>query len=182
MCTKYTIIAAIIFFFSLTSLAKVEAPNYNFSLDQLIDFFPDKSFEELQQKRGKAELHTMNGQVPTYKYYVEQIHYKFPVYFQVYQGKILDFYAKLPSYFLHDVFHQSLLNRFGKQDKYLKKANHATYIWKNKNNALLLYQGGCTIQCFSVFFTAITTQSPEGLGEYRPLLFRFIDAQELSDL
>ena len=46
------------------------------------------------------------GEVRIYRFYVDQIRYKFPVFVQLDQGKALDFYAKLPSYFLHDVFHQ----------------------------------------------------------------------------
>jgi hypothetical protein len=84
--------------------AKVDPPNYNFSLETLEDFFPDKNLDDLQKKYGKPDQMGKQGQVETLRFFVAHIRYKFPVIVQVQQGKVLDFFAKLPSYFLHDVF------------------------------------------------------------------------------
>ncbi len=50
--------------------AKVEAPNYDFSLDTLSDFFPDKSTAALDAKFGKGESMGNKGGVETLKYNV----------------------------------------------------------------------------------------------------------------
>jgi hypothetical protein len=72
------------------------------------------------------------------------------------EGKILDMFAKLPSYFLHDVFHQSLINRFGKQDEYKKYGEEAIYKW-TKSPLTHVYSGACTITCFPIFYTVFPT-------------------------
>jgi hypothetical protein len=146
--------------------AKVEAPNYNFSLDTLADFFPEKKIDEIEKKYGKAEvMSTKNGTV-TQKYYVAHIRYKFPVIVQTKEGKVLDFFAKLPSYFLHDIFFQSLVNRIGKQNSYKKVGEEAVYQWE-KDNLKHVYSAACTITCFPIFYTVFPTQKASG---FKPLI------------
>jgi hypothetical protein len=131
--------------------AKVEAPNYNFSLDTLADFFPDKTIAGLEAKYGKGESMGSKGGVETSKYYVAQIRYKFPVIVQSREGVIIDFFARLPSYFLHDLFFQSLVNRYGKQSTYKKTGEEANYTWVQQP-LKHIYNAACTITCFPVFY------------------------------
>lgn len=145
--------------------AKVEAPNYNFSLDTLADFFPQKSIDDLNKKYGKAEVMNEKSGIQTLKYYVAHIRYKFPVIVQAKEGKVLDFFAKLPSYFLHDVFFQSLINRLGKQDYYKRVQEEAVYRW-NKNELTHVYSAACTITCFPIFYAVHTKEE----GAYKPLM------------
>lgn len=146
--------------------AKVEAPNYNFSLDTLADFYPEKSRDDIEKKYGKAELMGTHNGIETLKFYVAHIRYKFPVIVQVKEGKVLDFFAKLPSYFLHDVFFQSLVNRIGKQNEYRKVGEEAIYKWE-KDNLRHAYSAACTITCFPIFYTVYP---PANVGGYRPLI------------
>jgi hypothetical protein len=125
--------------------AKVEAPNYDFSLDALNEFFPEKQISSLEAKYGRPETMNDEGGIKTLKYYVSHIRYKFPVMVQAKDGVIVDFFARLPSYFLHDIFFQSLVNRYGKQTTYKKTGEEAFYIWKQ--NALKhIYSASCTIK------------------------------------
>ena len=146
--------------------AKVEAPNYNFSLETLADFFPEKKIEELEPKYGKAEEMNSAGSVKTNKFYVAHIRYKFPIIVQSRDGKVLDFFAKLPSYFLHDVFFQSLVNRLGKQNQYKKIGEEAVYIWE-KDGLKHVYSAACTITCFPIFYTVSPSPAPSG---FTPLI------------
>lgn len=146
--------------------AKVEAPNYNFSLDTLADFYPEKKRDDIEKLHGKGEVMSKTGGVETIKYYVAHIRYKFPVIVQMKDGKVLDFFAKLPSYFLHDIFHQSLVNRMGKQNTYKKVGEEAVYIWE-KNSLKHVYSGACTITCFPIFYTVFPTDKK---GGFKPLL------------
>lgn len=132
--------------------AKVETPNYNFSLDTLADFYPSKSKDELEKKYGKAEIMATKNGTETLKFYVAHIRYKFPVIVQTRDGKVLDFFAKLPSYFLHDIFFQSLVNRLGKQNDYKKVGEEAVYRWE-KDSLKHVYSAACTITCFPIFYT-----------------------------
>jgi hypothetical protein len=139
--------------------AKVEAPNYNFSVDTLQDFAPGNSIDTIQKKYGKGSIERNIGGAQTMKFFVEHIRYKFPVLVQVQEGKVLDMYARLPHYFLHDVFLQSLVNRIGKQTTYKKTGEHAHYVWENKEQRHI-YDGACTITCFPIFYAVETVSSP----------------------
>jgi hypothetical protein len=131
--------------------AKVEAPNYNFGLDTLADFFPGKSTSEIDTKYGKGETMSEESGLTTLKYNVSHLRYKFPVIVQAKEGVIEDFFARLPSYFLHDLFFQSLINRYGKQTSYKKVGEEAHYVW-NVPPVKHIYSAACTITCFPIFY------------------------------
>lgn len=137
--------------------AKVEAPNYNFSVDTLNDFLPQKLITDLDKKYGKGEEMGDERGVKTIKYYVAHIRYKFPVIVQAREGVVLDFFARLPNYFLHDVFFQSLINRIGKQDTYKKVGEEAFYSW-DKKPLKHVYSAACTITCFPIFYTVFPAE------------------------
>ncbi len=139
--------------------AKVEAPNYNFSVDILQDFMPGSSLDSIEKKYGKGTVERKFSGAQTQKFFVAHIRYKFPVLVQISEGKVLDMYARLPSYFLHDVFLQSLVNRMGKQTTYKKTGEHAHYIWDNKDQKHI-YDGACTITCFPIFYAVEKKDSP----------------------
>lgn len=139
--------------------AKVEAPNYNFSVDALADFFPGKNTSALDGKYGKGELMSEESGLQTLKYQVAQIRYKFPVIVQARDGVVEDFFARLPSYFLHDIFFQSLVNRYGKQTKYIKTGEEANYVW-NAAPLKHIYSAACTITCFPIFYAVQKIDNP----------------------
>lgn len=138
--------------------AKVEAPNYDFSVDTLSDFFPGKSVSTLDTKYGKAELMSTESGLQTLKYNVAHIRYKFPVIVQARDGVVEDFMARLPSYFLHDIFFQSLVNRYGKQTGYKKTGEEAFYVW-NSSPLKHIYSAACTITCFPIFYAVQKTDN-----------------------
>ena len=150
-------------------ISKVEPPNYNFSLDMLDKFLPGKAYTAIEQDLGKGEIYKSKNDYITYKFYVAQYRYKFPVFVQVRGGKVVDFFAKLPSYFLHNVFHQTLITRIGKQDKYNKYEESAVYTWKNNSGNKHIYFGTCTITCFPVYYTVIL-RSEIGTSKYLPII------------
>jgi hypothetical protein len=133
----------------------VEPPNYNFSVDELSKFYPGKKLEELLKEYPNSKIQSNNGGAIIRKFYVTHKQYKFPVLVQARAGVILDFYARLPAYFLHDVFHQSLINRYGKQNKYKKVEESAVYIWTKRSDFKIIYSGGCSITCYPVFLSII---------------------------
>jgi hypothetical protein len=132
--------------------AKVEAPNYDFSLDTLSEFFPGKNVSAVETKYGKPELMSTESGLRTLKFQVAQIRYKFPVIVQERDGVIEDFFARMPSYFLHDLFFQSLVNRYGKQSSYKKVGEEAHYVW-NASPLKHVYSAACTITCFPIFYS-----------------------------
>ncbi len=133
--------------------ALVEAPNYDFSVDKFQEFMPGNEIAPLLKKYS-PEVVGKDKEATTYKFYVAHIRYKFVTLVQVVDSKITDFHARLPHYFLHDVFHQSLINRYGLQDKYKKNEESALYIWENKKGINHVYSGACTITCFPIFYSA----------------------------
>ncbi len=132
--------------------AKVEAPNYNFDFSIFNDFMPEKKISEIEAKYSKGEVQSDLRGVQTIKFNVSHSRYKFPVFVQAREGVVLDFFSRLPSYFLHDVFHQSIINRYGKQTSYKKVGEEAVYVWE-KAPYKHIYSGACTITCFPIFYT-----------------------------
>ena len=141
---------ALLFSLSPPLFSKVDPPNYDFSLDTLEVFEPGKTVKEVEQN-FQGKVLNKSGPVTLKRYYVAHIRYKFPVMVQFKEGKVIDFFARLPSYFLHDVFHQSLINRYELQDQYTKKEAQAVYIWK-EDKVRRIYQGQCTITCFPMYY------------------------------
>lgn len=137
----------------MQSFALVKEPNYDFSLEELKIFTPLQSFEAVEKKyQGQLKkIKDENGFI-IYRTYHTQLRYKFPILIQVKNKTITDFYARLPTYFLHDVFHQSLINRYKMQDHYKKHEEQAIYIWKNRDNIHHVYSGTCTITCFPLYY------------------------------
>lgn len=132
--------------------AKVEAPNYNFDFSIFNDFMPDTKVASIEAKYSKGERMKNVRGAQTLKFYVKHPRYNFPVFVQERDGVVLDFFARLPSYFLHDVFHQSIINRYGKQTTYKKVGEEAVYVWE-KAPLRHIYSGACTITCFPIFYS-----------------------------
>jgi len=168
---KLSLIGSIyfIFFLSTSAFSKVEPPNYDFSLNSFDLFKPDNSLAAVKKKYGKGETVFKYGNFITYKFYVAHLRYRFPILVQATGDEITDFYARLPAYFLHDIFHQSIINRIGKQDKYYKAEEQALYIWKNKKNLNYVYSGACSITCFPVYYAVYKNKYQYG-SSYKPLI------------
>lgn len=168
-----TLIIIIILVFSSDIKAQVQTnnqndPNYNFSLDGIKPYLPMNKFDAAQDLFKNAEIIQQLTSLKVYRLTISQLRYKFPIYIQVKDGEIVDFYTTLPSYFLHDVFHQSLINRYGKQDQYLKHEANALYVW-NKKEIRHTYSGTCTITCFALYYTA-TKSTLLSDKTFRPLI------------
>ncbi|OFZ48463.1 MAG: hypothetical protein A2381_03460 [Bdellovibrionales bacterium RIFOXYB1_FULL_37_110] len=153
---------------SLPAFAKVEAFNYNFSLEILEDFYPDKTLESIEKKYNKGANISSNADYKIIKYLINHQRYTFPVFVQYYKDKSVDFYVRLPSYFMHDIFHESLIKKLGKQDTYSKYEESASYTWKNVKDTQHFYRAECTITCFPIFYSVITKKSD--LPGYLPIL------------
>jgi hypothetical protein len=152
-----TTLAVILFWGTGLASAKVEAPNYNFSFMTLEDFYPNKQLAALKNKYGAPEAMGERSGVKSWKFQVSHIRYKFPVIVQEKDGVVIDMFARLPSYFLHDVFLQGLVNRHGKQNQFRRMGEEAIYQW-NKEEFKAVYSGACTITCFPIFYSVFLSQ------------------------
>lgn len=152
-------------FLTNTLSAKVEPPNYNFSLNKFDEYMPGNI---LPKEKQKHLTFNKNG-FKTHKIYIEHIRYKFPLFVQTKDNKIVDFFARLPAYFIHDLFHQSLINKLGNQDVYKKVEEQAVYVWKNKNNLRHYYSGACSITCFPIYYAVKISGNTFG-KDYIPLI------------
>lgn len=162
--------------FKMTSgLAAVDPPNYNFSLDQLAAFSPRKTISAIDSQ-FKQEIIDSKSETQVLKYNISYLRYKFPVFVQAHNNVITDNFVRLPSYFLHDVFHQSLINRLGPQTLYKKEEESATYIWSNINGIKHIYHSTCTITCFPVYYAQIPIKKPNGAKDYKPLIQKMLDS------
>lgn len=154
---------------------QIEAPNYDFSLDSLKVFFPDSSLEQMTKSHGEFELMEEKDNTRLVRFNVAHLRYRFPVFVQLNaEGKPLDFFARLPSYFLHDVFHQSIINRFEKQKHFLNKEGTAIYRWEKRNGMNLTYSATCTITCFPIYLSGESENLPK---EHESILKKMQAAQ-----
>lgn len=175
-CYKYYLLALFSVILSVQShwnhvKAEVTPPNYNFSLDKFDEFMPGKSLEDIEKTYSYKELMMNKNGYSIYKFYVAHIRYKFAILVQFYNGKVIDFHARLPQYFLHDIFHQGLINRYKKQDQYYLSDEHAVYIWKNIQGNEHTYSGACTITCFPIYY-AVRKLDTKALTDYQPIIKR----------
>ena len=158
---------------------KTKIPNYDFSLDSLKAFFPGSNLEDIEKEVGKGEVMKKGENFLIKKYYIAQIRYKFPVFVQYNERKSLDFFARLPTYFLHDLFHQSLINRYGPQNKYINLDSSSLYVWNNAKGFKIIYNGACTITCFPQFLFVSRPEDPK-IDSYRSLIDQFREPFPLS--
>lgn len=136
----------------MPGFALVQAPNYDFSIKSFEPLLPGNSIDEIKKAFPKIQPIKAESSIETFKLMIEQMRYVFPVYIQVKDSKVIDFYARLPQYFLHDLFHQSLITKIGMQDKYKRIDEHAIYVW-NKKDLTHTYEGACTITCFPIYYS-----------------------------
>lgn len=160
--------AVILATLSWSAFSKVDPPNYNFELAMLDPYMPNKEVAQT----GKSEEVTREGTTVQLRFTLKNERYVFPILAQAKDGKFTDFMARLPQYFSHDLFHQALINKLGKQDSYLKKDETAIYQWKNRDGLRHVYAGACTITCFPIYYAVY----PEGGEEKepKPMLIRFM--------
>jgi hypothetical protein len=141
--------------------SKVIPPNYQFQLKNLQEFYPQKNIGPLL-KKYKSKIIKKWGQFTIHKFEIQHQRYHFYLFLQVDKnGSITDFYTKLPSYFLHNVFHQDIIDLHGAQKKYLLKKELAIYTW-SKPEFSIIYSATCTVTCFPIFYTVIINKKPGG--------------------
>ena len=148
---------------TLPEFSKVEPKNYDFTFDKFKVFYPGKTLKQIKKSYPAIELINDEGSFKTYKVDVIHVRYKFPVFIQISNDAVVDFYARLPSYFIHDIFHQSIINRFGKQNKFINKDGTSIYIWNNADGLKMTYSGACTITCFPIFIHGISSTDKNNL-------------------
>lgn len=176
--TKYLALTLALFLFFIESArTKVDPPNYNFSFEALEPFRPGLNLSDIQKKYGDGEIMDKNGPVEMRKFYISHIRYKFAVIVQSFESKVIDSYARLPSYFLHNVFHQTLITKLGKQKNYSNKDGTSEYEWRDSDGIVYKYQGACTITCFPIFLSMQLENFPKGAEMAKPILSKLQDSK-----
>ena len=167
---NYSHLVVSFFVLSISSLlAQVEAPNYDFSLDQIKPILPGVKIADVKKALPEIQAITSTKKRQVYKVKLKHQRYVIHAELNVFNETITDIFIRLPSYFLHDVFHQSLINRYGKQNIYKLKNEHAIYIWNKIENFKIVYSSACTIQCFPIYLTLVSKKTQDISG-YTSLL------------
>ena len=98
--------------------------------------------------------------------------YRYPLFIQVYNQQISDFYLTFPSFMLHDSIFEALIQKWGKQQYYQRNNFSAIYHWKNINAGLFaaIYEANCSITCFPVSLSLQSLSMPK---EVLPLWQQF---------
>lgn len=159
---------------AFTVQGKVDPPNYDFSLDKFLIFMPGSNLKDIEKKYKNKKAVFSSDEFATYKFQIVHVRYKFPIFVQFKKGIVTDFHAKLPSYFLHNIFHQSLINRYGKQDSFNNANEQSVYIWNNKKDRKHVYSGACTITCFPLYYAVLPVKNVHG-DEYKSVFNKLIN-------
>ncbi len=156
--------------------AKTENPVFPiFKITELDSFIPGNKVSDIPQRFGKSQKLVIQKTLQIRKYQIRHDAYFFPIWIQFYNNKILDFYTRLPSYFLHDTFHQTLINRNGPQSTYILKNSTALYTWDTPIKKSV-YSGGCTITCFPIFYAEVDKTRAGVPSTYKPLYEHFFNS------
>lgn len=156
--------------FSLSAICQTlpaDDPIYpQFKFGQLAPFQVGKLVADIPAQYKPTEINLKNA-LKINRYELTHLGYKFPIFVQFDETIILDLFVRLPSYLLHDFFHQSLIDNYGVQQDYILKDSTAVYTWTT-NEVKRIYSGGCTISCFPIFYTEINN-SENRPADYRSL-------------
>lgn len=155
-----------------TAKAKVEEPNYDFTFEKFKPFYPGQKLSDIKDKFKSIRLRNKTEINESYEVQIRHNRYFFPVFINVVDGKVLDFYARLPNYFLHNTFHQSLINRYGPQDKFTNRDGTSVYVWNDKDGFTITYSGACTITCFPIFVHMIKKEDSNSPASYLHILLK----------
>ena len=135
-----------------SALAQITPPGESFELASLEAFFPGQSMQAVVEKYGSGEVYSEKIRL----FYLTHKRYKFPVFVHSKEGVVVAFWARLPSYFLHDPFHAALIERYGPQERYRRQNHSAVYSWNLRDkNIRLIYSGQCTLSCFPVYLAGV---------------------------
>ncbi len=178
---KYLIskLLLLISFFGVTFAdihAQTKSPNYDFTLTSLELFFPGKSLAEAKKSQSQFDIFEDAGEMKILRFKFKRAGYMLDVYTQVKGDTINDLYVRLPQHFLHDLMLADLQKRYKKQDHYVRKDLSALYVWKNRENNHIIYQGSCSITCFPMFLEVVNA-SPDII----PLYQKFNDALPIGE-
>jgi hypothetical protein len=162
---------------TVTLYGEVTPPNYFFTLEQLKPFHPGQELAAAKKRYPQNSLLRESGEISLHQFDLSYQRYKFPVMVQSFGGKVLDMFARLPSYFLHNLFHQSLIDIYGKQERYFKQERSAIYIWNNEKGNRHIYSGSCSITCFPDYYSVSPVTPPAAVG---PSFIPIIDQIKLN--
>jgi hypothetical protein len=142
--------------------ALLRPPMEAFKYEDLERFLPGTT---LDTKDPKLERLSQGPQSELYRFLIDHNHFKIPVSIQVLKdSKIIhDVVFTLPTYFLHDPFHQELIKRWGPQDRFLNKNETSVYMWKSEKGVAKIYEAGCSIVCHPISLSLIKSPVSQGL-------------------
>ena len=130
-----------------------------FDFDQITAFSPGKKVSEIPKTFGTPlDLELKDAQKVKLFKIKNKDGYTYPLLIQHVDDEIFDFYARPPSYLLHDFFHRDLIKRYGRQNEYYLENGTGYYIWSN-NDLDIYYSGECTITCFPVFYSQVASKN-----------------------
>ncbi len=145
-----------------------------FSMNSFDIFLPPSSIEAVEKIYGKGrEGKSPNEGIIQRAYTVSKSNF----WVQLKEGRIIDSYVTLPTHLSHDAFHKSLIDRYGKQDRYFKKNRNAVYQWNDKNGRKITYSGQCTLTCFPHYLAVTLNKKPVGIPTFKSLL-QFFSEEE----
>ncbi len=174
------LIIALIFLNIQLAQSKVTTPNFDFKLSNLDQYLPGSKKQDIDKNNTTGKHQFGGGRGSIWKYQVKHQRYFFEMYIQFQDDVVTDFYVMLPSYFLHDIFHQSLITQFGMQDKFLNENEHSIYVWSKVKGMRIFYEAACTIQCFPIYYSVIGLDIVKTMNGFTPIIEALADRSVIN--
>lgn len=146
-----------IFSYLFTIHAEITPPNYDFSLKTIENFMPGKNIEDLKKQNLKFDIFEDSGDKKILKFKINRPDYSLDIYTQVKKDLIIDLFIRLPQHFFHDLLLTELQKKWNKQDRFMRHDKSAVYVWLNRENTNIIYQGSCSLTCFPMFLEIVST-------------------------
>jgi len=137
--------------------AQIPPLNYDFTLKSLEIFTPGKTLEEIKKQYSNYDIFEDSGDQKILHFKIKRTGYILDVYTQTKKDTVTDLFVRLPQHFLHDLFLKELQLKWKKQDKFVRHDRSALYVWLNRDNSNIIYDGSCSITCFPMFIEIVST-------------------------
>ena len=122
-------------------------PSDFFSISADIENLDDEDSEMEDEDSGDKKI---------FRFKIKRQNYLLDVYTQVKKDLVTDLFIRLPQHFFHDPLLTELQKKWNKQDRYVRHDKSAVYVWLNRDNTNIIYQGSCSITCFPMFLEIVS--------------------------
>lgn len=155
---KHILLISVLFFSSYAFAEQKDLAAYTLVIESLKNFSPGSAIKMIQEEYGKGREYFRDGDDSIYRFILPGKKFNVTLFVRFKGDVATALWASLPTHLQHHLFHQALIAKHGKQDRYFKKENSGVYIWERDKNTRLIYSGQCTLFCFPLYLAIFSKE------------------------